>query len=84
MCERSQCKHGGTCVAVKNGYSCICNPDYQSTHCELGSYRIKHLGLMNRTLLIKKITPNNNLLFYFKLMLQKKAGVFLFSSSNAQ
>ncbi|KAK2142409.1 hypothetical protein LSH36_960g00003 [Paralvinella palmiformis] len=36
QCSSSKCKHGGACVAEEGTYSCICTPEFQGTHCELG------------------------------------------------
>jgi len=42
QCSSSKCKHGGVCVSEEENYSCICTPEFQGTHCELGSYLIMY------------------------------------------
>ena len=62
-CSSSPCKNGGTCVDLKYGYRCICEPGYDPLHCEGMSIicpkttqhinlRIALLDIVNESILI--------------------------------
>jgi len=36
QCLNIQCRNDGTCVSTSGGYSCVCSPQFQGFHCELG------------------------------------------------